>query len=81
LCAYDFDAFKENIIIEMAAQRTAIEMKLDVQTTKQEAMDEKLKLILNLMTCRNTWDFFYPFFFYFAHDFFFVTLINNINLY
>jgi hypothetical protein len=60
LCAYDFDAFKENIIIEMAAQRTAIEMKLDVQTTKQEAMDEKLKLILNLMTCRNTWGSYKP---------------------
>jgi len=72
------EAFKENIIIELAAQRIAVEMKLDAQTTKQEAMDEKLNLILNQMEVETLWIFFTHF--YFVRGFFFVTLIKNINL-
>jgi len=62
----------------LAAQRIAVEMKLDAQTTKQKAMDEKLNLILNQMEVETLGIFFTHF--YFVRGFFFVTLIKNINL-
>jgi len=53
----------------LAAQRIAVEMKLDAQTTKQKAMDEKLNLILNQMEVETLGIFFTHF--YFVRGFFF----------